>query len=238
MNEPCVGVIVPAYNEAGKIAEVLEEVPDHITVDGKRYKILTIAVDDGSSDGTADAAAQVSGVAVVRHIINSGAGAATRTGLHYARREGCVAAVTMDADGQHRIKDTLAVLAEAIRGNGDLVIGSRLINTEGMPAYKILGNKGLSIITFILMGVSTTDSQSGLRGFSQQALHSLVFHENRYAFCSEMIWRAKRSGMRITEVPIEAVYTDYSQGKGQSSWNGFNIVKHLIKHRLSGLFNE
>ena len=105
-----------------------------------------------------------------------------------------------------------------------------------MSKTKILGNKGLSLITGLLFGVNVTDSQSGLRIYSRVAIDNLSWKTTGYEFCSEMIWRAKQASMTIDEYPIEAIYTDYSRSKGQSNWNAINIVKRLFKQRLVEIF--
>jgi glycosyltransferase involved in cell wall biosynthesis len=233
-----IGVIIPAYNEANAIGAVLDSLPRTLTLDQK-YTVIPVVIDDGSTDETAKVAeSHPAKPVVIRHILNMGAGAATRTGLQYLKKHGYAFGATVDADGQHVKKDIANVITAAVEGKGDIVIGSRLGDPKGMPWYKIMGNIGLNFVTRLLLGVSTTDSQSGLKGFNSRTINALDFRENGYAFCSEMLWRAQRADLSITEVHIQAVYTDYSKGKGQNSWNGFNIIKQLIKHRLADLLHE
>ena len=142
----------------------------------------------------------------------------------------------MDADGQHATDDVVDGIKQLSKASADLLIGSRLINSDGMSKTKVLGNKGLSLITKVLFGVNVTDSQSGLRIYSKNAIVNLAWKTTGYEFCSEMIWRAKQAGMTIGEYPIEAIYTDYSRSKGQSNWNAINIVKRLFKQRLVEIF--
>jgi hypothetical protein len=105
-----------------------------------------------------------------------------------------------------------------------------------MSKSKVIGNKGLGAITYILFGIDSTDSQSGLRIFSRRALESLRWKTSGYEFCSEMLWRAKQQKLRISEYPIQAIYTDYSKSKGQNNWNGINIIKSLIRRRIVEIF--
>jgi len=142
----------------------------------------------------------------------------------------------MDADGQHAPEDVLAGITQIDERQADLLIGSRLIDSTGMSKTKVLGNKGLSLITKLLFGINVTDSQSGLRIYSRRAIDDLDWKSTGYEFCSEMIWRAKQAGMKIGEYPIKAIYTDYSRAKGQNNWNAINIVKRLFKQRLTELF--
>lgn len=238
MSKKRIGVILPAYNEGQVIARVLKKIPRTLTVQKTTYQVIPIVVDDGSADNTALEARKDKKTHVLNHIINSGAGAATRTGLRYVRENGYDFAATMDADGQHSPKDLRNVLTAVIKGEGDVIIGSRLINNEGMPAIKVLGNKGLGFITRLLLGVRSSDSQSGLRAFNRKTIDTLTYRENGYAFCSEMLWRAQKAKLHISETPIQAIYTDYSKSKGQNNWNGFQIIKQLIKHRTADLLHE
>jgi len=142
----------------------------------------------------------------------------------------------MDADGQHASEDAAEGVKQLLSRKVDLLIGSRLINKEGMSKIKILGNKGLSLITHLLFGINSTDSQSGLRIFSNNAIKSLRWKTSGYEFCSEMLWRAKQAKLNIDEYPIQAIYTDYSKLKGQNNWNSINIIKSLVRQRIAELF--
>lgn len=226
-------VVIPAFNESGAIADVISSAMKMFHKSGMSIEV--VVVNDGSSDSTSSTAEGV-GATVIDHILNTGAGGATATGLRYAEMQGYQIAATMDADGQHDPKDVIACIKYARKNGTDLLIGSRLINSDGMSATKIIGNKGLSLITRILFGINSTDSQSGLRVFSRKALEGLRWKTNGYEFCSEMLWRANQINLKIDEHPIKAIYTDYSISKGQSSWNGVNILKSLVKQRIIEVF--
>ena len=226
-------VIVPAYNEAKVLRGVIKK--SKKTFDTSKYAIDIVVVDDGSIDATA-AEASKGGATVISHILNTGAGGATATGLSYALKEGYDAAATMDADGQHASADVLAGIEILFKGDTDLLIGSRLIDTQGMSRVKVIGNWGLSFITYILFGSHSTDSQSGLRIYSKRALEELRWSTSGYEFCSEMLWRANQAHLTIREFPIKAIYTEYSKSKGQNNWNAVNIIKSLVKRRIAELF--
>ncbi|HVC36225.1 MAG TPA: glycosyltransferase family 2 protein [Candidatus Dormibacteraeota bacterium] len=230
-----VALVIPAYNEQAVIASVISDL--HKKFDKKSYFYQIVVVDDGSQDNTA-VIAERAGAYVIRHILNSGSGSATATGLSYAQQNNFDIAATLDADGQHAANDVLRGIEALEDTNIDLLIGSRLINTGGMSRLKRFGNKGLSFITYILFGISVTDSQSGLRIFSNQALTRLKWKTSGYEFCSEMLWRAKQIKLKIDEFPIKAIYTDYSRAKGQNNWNAFNIVKVLLQRRIVEFFSE
>ncbi len=228
-----VAVVVPAYNEGTVIRDVVAKAKK--TFASAPFEIDIIVVNDGSRDNTSSEAKQ-GGAIVIDHVLNSGVGAATATGLSYVNQNDYTLAATMDADGQHRPEDVLAGIKQQQNTGADLLIGSRLIDKEGMSKVKILGNKGLSIITFLLFGINVTDSQSGLRVFSRTALESLHWKTSGYEFCSEMLWRANQLHLKIDEFPIKAIYTDYSKAKGQNNWNGINILKSLIRRRIVEIF--
>jgi len=232
-NKLKVCIVIPAYNEAEVIKDIVKDINDAMKKTAYSYEV--VVVNDGSKDNTSTQAKK-GGAKLINHILNSGAGGATATGLSYANQNGFDFAVTMDADGQHLSRDVIRGLDTAKQQGNDLLIGSRLVDNKGMSRVKILGNKGLSLITFALFGVNVTDSQSGLRVFSKQALQGLRWKTSGYEFCSEMLWRAKQLKLNIAEYPITAVYTEYSKSKGQNNWNAINIVKSLVRRRLIEAF--
>jgi len=232
-NKLKVCIVIPAYNEEVVIHDVIKGIEKELKQTKLSYEI--VVVNDGSKDATSSVAHKA-GATVIDHILNSGAGGATATGLSYANQNGFDFAVTMDADGQHLPKDVVKGISTVQKLGDDLLIGSRLIDTKGMSRVKVLGNQGLSLITYVLFGINVTDSQSGLRIFSKKALLGLRWKTSGYEFCSEMLWRAKQLGLNISEYPITAVYTEYSKAKGQNNWNAINIVKSLVRRRLIEAF--
>jgi len=226
-------IIIPAYNEDKVIGDVIKNTKKACIESNLSVEI--VVVNDGSTDKTS-LIARESGATVIDHILNSGAGSATATGLSYANQYNYDIAATMDADGQHSPIDVIKGINLLKAKKIDLLIGSRLINSEGMSKTKLIGNKGLSIITYVLFGIKSTDSQSGLRIFSKVSLDKLRWKTSGYEFCSEMLWRAKQLKLTTGEYPIQAIYTDYSKIKGQNNWNGINIAKSLFKHRILEVF--
>lgn len=231
--------ILPAYNEAPVIGNLLDKLPRRIKSSRGDIEIRIVVVNDGSTDGTQQIVEKYKDVILINHIINSGVGAATRTGLNYARANDCDFAITMDSDGQHAVNDAKKLLLAANKGKADLIIGSRFKKMDGnMPWYKKLGNYGLGLVTLMLLGVYSSDTQSGLRVLNRKALEKIEYHSNNYAFCSEMIWKAHQAKLRVTEVPIKAIYTDYSLSRGQKNLSGaIDISRHLARRRLLHFLN-
>lgn len=230
-----IALVIPAYNEGPVISSVIADL--HKVFKKSNYDYQIVVVDDGSRDDTA-AQARKEGAHVIQHILNTGSGGATATGLSYAQQNGFDVATTSDADGQHSADDVLKGVDALLNTKADLLIGSRLINKEGMSRVKVLGNRGLTFITYLLFGIKVTDSQSGLRVFSTKALNQLKWKTSGYEFCSEMLWRAKQIKLNIDEFPIQAIYTEYSKAKGQNNWNALNIVKTLLTRRIVEIFSE
>ena len=216
-------VVIPAFNESAVIASVLKSIPKKIPgIDS----IQIIVVDDGSQDNTAQIVAKAK-TGVIRHLLNRGVGAATKTGIEYAKNKADII-VTFDADGQHNPKDIEKVIAPITVKKADLVIGSRLLNFQKMPLDRLLINWLANIVTFFLFGVFSTDSQSGLRAFSKKAVSLINFKGERMDFSSEILLEAKRHNLRVKEVPTTAIYTDYSRGKGQKNVNALPTLARLL----------
>lgn len=222
-------IIIPAYNEEEVLGGVIRNIKSELQ-SVKSLNADVIVVNDGSSDNTKTVAEK--STTTISHMVNMGSGAATRTGLEYAKRNNYDYAVTIDADGQHLASDLTKVINKLINEDYDLVIGSRLLSVEGMPTHRVFGNKLLNLVTGIIFGVRVTDSQSGLKGFSRKAIEKIDIRSNGFEFCSEIVWRAKQANLKIIEVPIKAVYTDYSLAKGQSNINALRIIKNLIMQKI------
>lgn len=208
-------IIVPAYNEEKSIAKVITDLRKH------GYNNVAL-VDDGSKDSTAEIAKKL-GVKVLKHVLNRGLGAALGTGLEYARRNNFDLAVTFDADGQHQADDIAKLIDPIISGQADVVIGSRLLGRRNMPVERRVLNFLSNILTFFFFGVFSTDSQSGLRAFSQKAVGSIKIKTDRMEVSSEFFKEIRDNNLRLKEVPIKAIYTAY--GIISSKQENFAAVK-------------
>jgi len=215
--------LIPAFNEATTIAEVLESVRTQVDI--------VLVVDDGSSDRTGEIA-RGRGAIVVRHAINRGLGAAIGTGFEAAQRLGVDVVITLDADGQHDPEE-IGKFIEAFEQGADMVIGSRLLQSQGMPWHRVLANKVGNLVTFLLFGAWVTDSQSGFRGFTCETLEKIEVKTNRMEVSSELIAESRRHRLNLIEVPIRAIYTEYSLSKGQSFVVGIKTLIKLVVRRMN-----
>lgn len=187
--------LIPAYQEAARIAPVIETARRHLPV---------VVVDDGSRDDTA-AVAEAAGATVLRQQPNQGKGAALRMGFRHALDTGCRAVVTLDADGQHDPAEIPDFLARWLATEAPLIIGQRTFGE--MPFSRRLANE-LGTRTFSwAVGRHIADNQSGYRLIASPLLALLLdSRESGFEFEVEMITTAIRAGMVIDWVPIRTIY--------------------------------
>jgi glycosyltransferase involved in cell wall biosynthesis len=221
-------IIIPAFNEEQTVGSVIESLPNKLP--GINH-IDTLVVDDGSTDKTRSIAKNKK-VAVVSHIQNRGLGAALETGFEYARIKQYEYIITFDADGQHRAVYISRILKPLLEGRADVVIGSRLLQTKGMPLVRRIINVLSNIVTYMLFNVWTTDSQSGLRGFTLETVSKIRIRSQKMEVSSEIFKEISRLRLRVLEVPIESVYTHYSLKKGQRISNAPNVFWKLLLQKF------
>jgi glycosyltransferase involved in cell wall biosynthesis len=219
-------IIIPAYNEAGHIGALLEDLQRHGFT-----KLLV--VDDGSADQTA-ALAEAGGAIVASHVINRGPGAATATGMHFARTYACKVAITIDADLQHDPEDIMILINAYNESGADLIIGSRFLSKDNnIPKIRIFYNGIANMLTRVFARYWVTDTQSGFKLFSKKALYRLDIKLDGYEFCSELVIKAHAEELSIQEVPIRVYYTESSMKKGQGVINGWRTFIGLVSGMLS-----
>ena len=191
--------IVPAFNEAASIADVvtgLHGIVSHVLI-----------VDDGSTDQTA-ARARAAGAEVLSRGTNTGKGSAVRAGIAHVMTEPFTHVLLLDGDLQHRPSEALLLLAAAERTGADLVLGERQFSREDMPAARYHANRIGSRALSWFVGASVQDSQCGFRVCRLDALRDLPLRARGYDIETEMLVKLRRRGARMVSVPITAVYTD------------------------------
>jgi glycosyltransferase involved in cell wall biosynthesis len=222
-----VWIVVPAFNEATVIGDVIADVR---SVFGN-----VVCVDDGSRDGTGDTALRA-GAHVVRHPVNLGQGAAIQTGVEYARsKPGAAVFATFDADGQHRVKDVVRMIDRLTAEDLDIVIGTRFADhpPEQMPALRRVLFPLIAKLSPSSRKLGLTDAHNGLRVFDRAVADGLNLTMNGMAHASEFVALIVENGWRVAEEPVEILYTDYSKSKGQPLVNGVNIIfDGLLRGRM------
>ena len=201
-----VAVIVPAYNEEENLPETLARIPRGLIPNAQ-----VIVIDDGSRDGTAEAARRHGADTVIRHPVNRGLGAALRTGMMAAREMDVRAAVYVDADGEYPPEQIPDLLSPILSNEVDYVLGSRYKGTTiEQPVLRRLGNLVFTGILCIAAGRRISDGQTGFRAFSQRALDCAeIIHDYNYA--QVITLDLLKKGMRMQEVPIN--YKHRTRGK-------------------------
>jgi len=171
----------------------------------RQYADPVLVIDDSSTDRTAEMA-EMAGAEVIRHPINRGKGAALRSGFNAA--SGADIIVTMDADGQHYPSEIPNLIDPILKGEADVVNGSRYMNGHGRntPKYRRLGQKVLDKATNFSSGLDVTDSQSGFRAFAGHTVPVFRFRESGFEIESEMLVDAALAKLRVKEVEIGVRY--------------------------------
>lgn len=199
-SRPNIVAVIPAYNEERFIGSVV--------LNAKKHADTVIVVDDGSQDATAELAEEA-GAVVVQQVPNQGKGAALRAGFQRAMAFRPDVVITLDADGQHVAGEMLTVAGPILDGEADIVVGSRYLNGDSkVPQHRILGHHLFNFMTNQSSGVHVTDSQSGFRAFSRQALQAISFQSNGFSVESEMQFIAEENQLRMVEAPITIHYHD------------------------------
>ena len=216
-------IVVPAYNEATRLPKTLASL--------REYRNLVV-VDDGSTDGTADAAL-VTNAWLLRHSLNCGQGAALRTGIQFALQHGAAAIVTFDADGQHDPAEIPRLLGPVLDGTADVVLGSRFLGRAlGMPRGRRLLLRAAALFTRAFSGIRVTDAQNGFRALSREAALRIQLAQDRMAHASEILDQIAEHRLRFREVPVTVAYDPGLLAKGQRSSNAIRIVGHLLLGRM------
>lgn len=215
--------IVPAFNEEGSVASVVEAIK--AAVPG----FDVVVIDDGSSDGTAEAAYSA-GAHVIVHPFNLGIGAAVQSGFQYAQRNGYRVAVQVDGDGQHD-PAFIPALLEAIDNGADIAWGSRFVERAGyrVPLARRTGGRIFAFTMSAIVGKTITDPTSGFRAANRRAIELFA---NDYP-CDypevEAIQLMHSNGLRFTEVAVEMK----QRSSGRSSINATESVYYMIKVLLA-----
>jgi glycosyltransferase involved in cell wall biosynthesis len=225
-----VSFLIPVYNEARTIAELVERVCE------LPFEKELIVIDDGSTDGTASILDQLakgrSEIQVLRQA-NRGKGAAVRAGIPHISGD---IAVIQDADLEYDPAEVPLLIAPIERGLADVVYGSRLSGGRPQRAYlfwHMAGNKFLSLVTGLLYNTTLTDMETGYKAFRADVLRSLDLRENDFAIEPEITAKICKQRLRIYELPISYYGRTYDEGKKITWRDGVKALRVLIRIRLT-----
>jgi len=226
-----VSFLVPAYNEAATIVDVLDAVWA-LDVDKQ-----IVVVDDGSTDGTGDLAeAWCEGrdsVVLVRQG-NRGKGSAVRAAIPHI--DGAIA-VIQDADLEYDPADVPALIEPIERGVADVVFGSRLSGGRPQRAYlfwHLIGNRFLSLLANLLYNTTLSDMETGYKAFRTEVLQSLDLRQDDFGIEAEITAKVCKRKLRVYELPIAYYGRTYAEGKKITWRDGFKAIRVLLGVRLSG----
>ncbi|HVY47023.1 MAG TPA: hypothetical protein VHB21_14145, partial [Minicystis sp.] len=172
---------------------------------------------------------------LARHAVNLGQGAALETARQLALADAPFDAyVTMDADGQHRVEDALA-LARAVAAGADVAFGDRFAGVSNVPPTRRALLAGARIFERIVTGLRLADAHNGLNAFGRAALERTPLRQNRMAHATEIKQRVSRAPrLRVVEVPVTVRYSPESLAKGQRSIGAIAVVRDLLLQYLFG----
>ncbi|MFP4567460.1 MAG: glycosyltransferase family 2 protein [Candidatus Woesearchaeota archaeon] len=212
-------IILPGYNEEKHAQNTILE----LEMEG--YKNI-IFIDDGSMDKTANAVLKTNAT-LLKHKVNLGKGAATKTGCDYAISKGAKIIILMDSDGQHEAKYVKKFI-KALK-NKDIVFSYRKFD-ENMPKMMKLGNIFLSTASNMLFNYKIKDTQAGFRAFTTDAYKKIRWHSNNYAMESEMIARAAKHKLKYDEIEIKTIYHD--KHKGTTPLDGPKVLFNMMRFKF------
>jgi len=222
-------VLIPVYNEARTIDEILRLV----TAEGTEKEV--VVVDDGSTDGTREkleAWNGRAGVRVVLHSKNLGKGRALRTALEAARGD---ILIIQDADLEYDPSEYPRVLAPIEAGRADVVFGSRF---SGSGEHRVQnfwhqqGNRLLTLISNVFTGLNVSDMATCYKAFHRRVVPALDLESSGFGVDAEITAKVARGGFRVFEVPISYFGRTQAEGKKIRLKDGFAALAALVRHSV------
>jgi glycosyltransferase involved in cell wall biosynthesis len=230
---PALAVVMPTYNEAKTIGDILQVVLQQPSV------AEIIVVDDCSQDETFTKLNEISKyesrVKVYRHSINLGKGAALRTGIQHATAP---IVLIQDADLEYDPQEYPKIIGPILRDKADAVFGSRFIGSEEhrvLYFWHSVGNKFLTLLSNMFTNLNLTDMETCYKAFRRELIQSFKLKENRFGFEPEVTAKLAHSGARIYEVAISYHGRTYAQGKKIGWKDGVSAIRCILKY---GLFKQ
>ncbi|QQS44975.1 MAG: glycosyltransferase family 2 protein [Acidobacteriota bacterium] len=231
-NPPKLSILMPVYNEARTINEIIQRVE---AVDLGDVGKELIIVDDGSSDGTREVLKELNGKSdykIYFHGHNMGKGAALRTALHYATGD---IILIQDADLEYDPAEYGELIKPILEGRADVVYGSRLTGGKVARAFNFwhyIGNKLLTFITNILYNSILSDMETCYKVFRADVIKNIQIRSNKFDFEPEITAKVLKRRYKLYEMPISYYGRDFSEGKKITWRDGFAAIWALIKYRF------
>ncbi|HWE64551.1 MAG TPA: glycosyltransferase family 2 protein [Chloroflexota bacterium] len=221
-----ISIIIPVYNEAATIREVLSRVRS------SPIEKEIIVIDDGSTDGTRDLLEEerMPDTQVIFHPRNQGKGTAIRTGLKHATGD---YVLIQDADLEYDPADYELLLRPILRGKATIVYGSRFLGEhKAMLFWHSVGNRMLTLLTNMLYDSTLTDMETCYKLFPTELIQRIPLRAQRFEFEPEITAKVLKRGYRIYEVPISYAGRELDEGKKISWRDGIPALLTLIKYRF------
>ena len=229
-NPPLVTIIVPVFNEAATVAAVIDRL---LTIDLPARRQI-IVVNDGSTDGTRAALERMPAtpdVEVIHADRNRGKGHAVRLGI--ARSRGSVIAI-QDADLELDPAQLPDLVTPVLRGEADVIYGSRFLHPVNAPFMTIAGNRLLTSVTNLLFGSALTDMETCYKVIKGDVARGLVLSADRFEIEPEITARLLLEGHRIVERPVRFDARSRTAGKKMRWRDGWMALRVLLTERLKG----
>ena len=220
--------VMPAYNAAKTVTKTFKDIPKGAVQE-------VILVDDGSRDNTIKIAKKL-GITVVTHPQNRGYGGNQKTCYTIALSHGADIVIMIHPDYQYDSSLTLEMIRPIKQGRFDIMLGSRIRTRDealkgGMPRYKYLGNRFLTLIENIILGQSLSEYHTGFRAYNKEILKKIPFHKysDDFVFDQELLFGAIAAGAKIGEIPVPVRYFKEASSINftRSAVYGLSILKDL-----------